>query len=108
LNIYIYLSILCLHKDFIENLKLRINLFANSILFLKLKNALKTYYINNLSFSSTLAMAELPQDSRPGGIAVIPLTSDITQVTFQHKPVLISQEGQQRYAVLGFRYLLHW
>lgn len=47
-------------------------------------------------------MAELPQDSRrPGGIAVIPLTSDITQVTFQHKPVLISQEGQQRYAVFG-------
>lgn len=53
-------------------------------------------------FSSTLTMAELPQDSRrPGGIAVVPLSTDITQVTFQHKPVLISQEGHQRYAVVG-------
>ncbi|PZM11760.1 hypothetical protein DOL94_16340 [Acinetobacter baumannii] len=59
---------------------------------------LKHIILTTCLFSSTLAMAELPQDSRrPGGIAVIPLTSDITQVTFQHKPVLISQEGQQRY-----------
>ncbi|KAE9881496.1 M23 family peptidase, partial [Escherichia coli] len=63
---------------------------------------LKHIILTTCLFSSTLAMAELPQDSRrPGGIAVIPLTSDITQVTFQHKPVLISQEGQQRYAVFG-------
>ncbi|OWX79907.1 hypothetical protein A7A59_05210 [Acinetobacter baumannii] len=51
---------------------------------------LKHIILTTCLFSSTLAMAELPQDSRrPGGIAVIPLTSDITQVTFQHKPVLI-------------------
>ena len=55
-----------------------------------------------MSFTSALAIAQLPQDSRrPGGIAVVPLSTDITQVTFQQKPVLISQEGQQRYAVLG-------
>ncbi|MFV5643973.1 M23 family peptidase, partial [Acinetobacter baumannii] len=48
---------------------------------------LKHIILTTCLFSSTLAMAELPQDSRrPGGIAVIPLTSDITQVTFQHKP----------------------
>ncbi|MGK3629998.1 M23 family peptidase, partial [Acinetobacter sp. A11] len=47
-------------------------------------------------FTSALAIAQLPQDSRrPGGIAVVPLSTDITQVTFQQKPVLISQEGQQ-------------
>jgi hypothetical protein len=57
-------------------------------------------------FTATLAMAELPQDSRrAGGIAVIPLTADITQVNFQQKPVLISQEGHQRYAVFGSLYL---
>lgn len=53
-------------------------------------------------FTSALAIAQVPQDSRrPGGIAVVPLTADITQVTFQQKPVLISQEGQQRYAIVG-------
>ncbi|MGP4770813.1 peptidoglycan DD-metalloendopeptidase family protein [Acinetobacter sp. PFS20] len=60
--------------------------------------------ISTLLFTSIpfYCFAELPQDSRrAGGIAVIPLTSDITRVTFQQKPVLISQEGHQRYAVLG-------
>lgn len=82
--------------------KLRINLSFQFHPVLKLKMRLKHIILTTCLFSSTLAMAELPQDSRrPGGIAVIPLTSDITQVTFQHKPVLISQEGQQRYAVFG-------
>ncbi|WP_096911217.1 MULTISPECIES: M23 family metallopeptidase [Acinetobacter] len=48
------------------------------------------------------AFAQLPQDSRrAGGIAVIPLTTNTTQVFYQQKPVLISQEGAQRYAVFG-------
>ena len=52
--------------------------------------------------STTLAFAQLPQDSRrAGGIAVIPLQPDMTQVSFEQKPVLITQEGSQHYAVLG-------
>lgn len=48
------------------------------------------------------AFAQLPQDSRrAGGIAVIPLTVNITQVFYEQKPVLITQEGAQRYAVFG-------
>lgn len=48
------------------------------------------------------AMAELPQDSRrPGGIAVIPLPAQTTEVTLNHLPVNIVQEQQQRYAVVG-------
>ncbi|WP_162540201.1 peptidoglycan DD-metalloendopeptidase family protein [Acinetobacter haemolyticus] len=48
------------------------------------------------------AFAQLPQDSRrAGGIAVIPLTTETTEVFYQQKPVLITQEGTQRYAVLG-------
>lgn len=48
------------------------------------------------------AFAQLPQDSRrAGGIAVIPLTANTTQVFYEQKPVLITQEGAQRYAVFG-------
>ena len=46
--------------------------------------------------------AGLPQDSRrPGGIAVIPLNSDIQNVHFHQQHVLISKENSQRYAVFG-------
>ena len=46
--------------------------------------------------------AQLPQDSRrAGGIAVIPITAEVTQIFYQQSPVLISQEGTQRYAVFG-------
>lgn len=48
------------------------------------------------------AFAQLPQDSRrAGGIAVIPLNVNTTQVFYEQKPVLITQEGRQRYAVFG-------
>ncbi|MCU4576381.1 peptidoglycan DD-metalloendopeptidase family protein [Acinetobacter courvalinii] len=48
------------------------------------------------------AFAQLPQDSRrAGGIAVIPLSANTTQVFYEQKPVLITQEGTQRYAVFG-------
>lgn len=48
------------------------------------------------------AFAQLPQDSRrAGGIAVIPLNVNTTQVFYEQKPVLITQEGTQRYAVFG-------
>lgn len=46
--------------------------------------------------------AQLPQDSRrAGGIAVIPITAEVTQIFYEQSPVLISQEGIQRYAVFG-------
>lgn len=46
--------------------------------------------------------AQLPQDSRrAGGIAVIPLNTNTTQIFYEQKPVLITQEGTQRYAVFG-------
>ncbi|VXA53878.1 conserved exported hypothetical protein [Acinetobacter proteolyticus] len=48
------------------------------------------------------AFAQLPQDSRrAGGIAVIPLSTETTQVLYEQKPVLITQQGKQRYAVFG-------
>lgn len=48
------------------------------------------------------AYAQLPKQSlRAGGVAVIPLAPQITQVFFADKPVLITQENQQKYAVLG-------
>ncbi|MEB3792395.1 peptidoglycan DD-metalloendopeptidase family protein [Acinetobacter sp. IK40] len=48
------------------------------------------------------AFAQLPQDSRrAGGIAVIPLSANTTQVFYEQKPVVITQEGTQRYAVFG-------
>ena len=44
----------------------------------------------------------LPQDSRrAGGIAVIPLAPNIMQVSFDHKPIRISQEANLRYAIFG-------
>lgn len=51
---------------------------------------------------SQLSFAQLPQDARhAGGIAVIPLNPDITQVFYEQQPVLIAQENTQRYAVFG-------
>lgn len=48
------------------------------------------------------AFAQLPQDSRrAGGVAVIPLPTTTTQVFYEQKPVLITQQGTQRYAVFG-------
>ncbi|MGL5213004.1 MAG: M23 family peptidase, partial [Acinetobacter junii] len=34
-------------------------------------------------------------------MAVIPLSDQITQVFYNHKPVLISRENSKRYAVFG-------
>ncbi|WP_336936137.1 peptidoglycan DD-metalloendopeptidase family protein [Acinetobacter beijerinckii] len=52
-----------------------------------------------ISYTSS---AELPQDSRrAGGIAVIPLSADTTQVFYERNPVLITQQNEQHYAVLG-------
>ncbi|ERP94582.1 peptidase M24 [Acinetobacter sp. COS3] len=49
-----------------------------------------------------LLFAQLPQDSRrAGGIAVIPLSKDISQVSYKGKAVLISKENEQPYAVFG-------
>ena len=49
-----------------------------------------------------LLFAQLPQDSRrAGGIAVIPLSTGITQVSYEGKAVLISKENEQHYAVFG-------
>ena len=43
-----------------------------------------------------------PQDSRrAGGIAIIPLTANTTQVFYEQNSVLITQEQGQRYAVFG-------
>ena len=54
------------------------------------------------TFCSFPTFAQLPQDSRrAGGIAVIPLSANINQVFYQQKPVLITQENGQRYAVFG-------
>lgn len=44
----------------------------------------------------------LPQDSRrAGGIAVIPLSQNITEVKYNGLPVLVTQSNSQRYAVFG-------
>lgn len=57
--------------------------------------------LSTLSLSSLL-YAELPQQSlRPGGIAVIPLTSEIKTISYQNHPILITQRNQQNYAVFG-------
>lgn len=51
-----------------------------------------------------LLFAQLPQDSRrAGGIAVIPLSKDISQVSYDGKAVLISKENEQHYAVFGIK-----
>ena len=52
--------------------------------------------------SPLYCFAHLPQDSRrAGGVAVIPLAANITQVFYQKKPVLIAEYATQRYAVFG-------
>lgn len=49
-----------------------------------------------------ISFAQLPKDSRrPGGIAVVPLNSETTQVFYNNKPILMTHEGNQRYAILG-------
>ena len=54
------------------------------------------------TFCSFPSFAQLPQDSRrAGGIAVIPLTANTTQVFYEQNPILITQEQGQRYAVFG-------
>ncbi|MGK5736968.1 peptidoglycan DD-metalloendopeptidase family protein [Acinetobacter junii] len=70
--------------------------------------SLKAMYFNKFVISSVLitlssvSVAESPKDSRrAGGIAVIPLSDQITQVFYNHKPVLISRENSKRYAVFG-------
>ena len=53
-------------------------------------------------FPIQIAIAQLPQNSRhAGGIAVIPLSSTTIQVFYEKKPILIAQEGTQRYAIFG-------
>ncbi|OTG83151.1 M23 family metallopeptidase [Acinetobacter sp. ANC 4648] len=55
-----------------------------------------------LSLSTTTPYAQLPQDSRrAGGIAVIPLNPNITQITFETNPVLVTQEADTKYAIFG-------
>lgn len=50
----------------------------------------------------TTTYAQLPQQSlRAGGIAVLPLPSNVQQVSYNHQPVLITQEQNQKYAVIG-------
>lgn len=52
-------------------------------------------------FTTTQVFA-LPQDSRrAGGIAVIPLAQNITEVKYNGLPVLVTQPNSQRYAVFG-------
>ncbi|RYL28344.1 peptidoglycan DD-metalloendopeptidase family protein [Acinetobacter piscicola] len=44
----------------------------------------------------------LPQDSRrAGGIAVIPLSQNISEVKYKDQPILITQPNAQRYAIFG-------
>ncbi len=62
---------------------------------------LKTYYINNLSFSSTLAMAELPQDSEDRWYCSYSFNVGYYSGHFSTQTGFNCQEGQQRYAVFG-------
>ena len=56
--------------------------------------------------ATPLVTAQLPQDSRrAGGIAVIALPENITQVFYQKKPVLIAEYATQRMPYLVFRCL---
>lgn len=62
----------------------------------------KIYLVATCLLPLHVAYAQLPQDSRrAGGIAVIPLEAHTTQVFYEQNPVLITQEGSQRYAVFG-------
>ncbi len=61
-------------------------------------------YLNLLAclYCSSVSYAELPKDSRrAGGIAVIPLPAEVQTVRYESRPVLITEENQQRYAVFG-------
>lgn len=53
-------------------------------------------------FASMSVHAQLPKQSlRAGGIAVIPLATDVNQVRYNNQPVLITQPNQIRYAIFG-------
>lgn len=52
--------------------------------------------------STMMVNASLPQDSRrPGGIAVVPVSSDTTRASLNGDPVALVQQGSQRYAIVG-------
>ncbi len=51
---------------------------------------------------TTTQIFALPQDARrAGGIAVIPLSQNVTEVKYNGLPVLVTQPNSQRYAVFG-------
>lgn len=54
------------------------------------------------AFFSASQLHALPQDSRrAGGIAVIPLESNITEVKYNNQPILITQPNSRNYAIFG-------
>ncbi|MEB3766154.1 peptidoglycan DD-metalloendopeptidase family protein [Acinetobacter sp. MD2] len=62
----------------------------------------KTLFYAASILYTTQSFAQLPQDSRrPGGIAIIQLAPTITQASLNGQPVIITQENNQKYAVLG-------
>lgn len=67
-----------------------------------MKILLKKSNLLLIGFIVSTQAFSLPQDSRrAGGIAVIPLDAQTTQVNYENRPVLISHEGSQAYAVFG-------
>ena len=65
-------------------------------------NIKSVYLAMTCLLATPLVTAQLPQDSRrAGGIAVIALPENITQVFYQKKPVLIAEYATQRYAIFG-------
>ena len=51
---------------------------------------------------TTTQIFALPQDARrAGGIAVIPLSQNVTEVKYNELPVLVTQPNAQRYAIFG-------
>ncbi len=54
------------------------------------------------SLIATTSTFALPQDSRrAGGIAVIPLQANVSEVKYKNVPVLITQQNAQHYAIFG-------
>ena len=86
------MRIICTHNF----LKIELDIYMQMHTF-----KLSILLLSALSLSSWLH-AELPQQSlRPGGIAIIPLTSEVKTISYQNHPVLITQANQQNYAVFG-------
>ncbi|MBF7682022.1 peptidoglycan DD-metalloendopeptidase family protein [Acinetobacter sp. B5B] len=51
---------------------------------------------------SSSSFAFLPQTSlRAGGIAVLPISEQTQHVSYQNKPILLTHEAQQKYAIVG-------